>query len=82
MFSYLSFLYQWVIKRLPRAFSIPLLVLLILYFTLAFPLLAIKVVPLAEQWIAKQVPTYSIPARAFCKFHRSIPSWVALFRRF
>lgn len=65
MLRYLSFLYQWVLKRLPRAFSIPLLILLILYFTLVFPLLAINVVPLAEKWIGGQVPTISIPRPGF-----------------
>jgi predicted acylesterase/phospholipase RssA len=65
MFSYLGFLYQWVIKRLPRAFSIPLLILLILYFTLAFPVLAIKAVPLAEKWIGRKLPDISIPRPSF-----------------
>src|SRR6266542_1162511 len=65
MLSYLIFLYQWVLKRLPKAFSIPMVVLLALYFAFAFPLLAIQVVPAAERWIAGQVPNYSIPRPAF-----------------
>ncbi len=66
MLSYLIFLYQWVLKRLPRAFSIPLVIFLVLYFAFAFPLLVIRVVPKAENYIAEQLRTsYSIPRPAF-----------------
>lgn len=67
MFSYLVFLYQWVLKRLPRTFSIPLLALLVLYFTLFFPFLAVHLVPITGKWIGKQLPTYSIPRPGFLK---------------
>src|SRR6266536_5209210 len=66
MLSYLIFLYQLVLKRLPRAFSIPLVIFLVLYFAFAFPLLVIRVVPQAEKYIAEQLRTsYSIPRPAF-----------------
>src|SRR5438309_84371 len=63
MLSYFIFLYQWILKRLPRAFSIPLVILLILYFAFAFPLLVLNVVPVAEKLIGKRMPSYSIPFR-------------------
>ena len=65
MISYLTFLYQWVLKRLPKSFSIPLVVLLVFYFVFVFPLLAVRVVPKAERRISKRVPKISIPRPAF-----------------
>src|SRR6185369_13748306 len=65
MFSYLIILYQWVLKRLPRPFSIPLVILLAVYFIFVFPLLAVRVVPKAEQMISRKVPNISIPRPAF-----------------
>lgn len=62
MLSYLVFLYQWVLQRLPRSFSIPLVLLLALYFIFIFPLLAVGFAPLAEQWISKKIPSLNIPA--------------------
>jgi predicted acylesterase/phospholipase RssA len=62
--NYLIFLYQWVLKRLPRAFSIPMVILLVIYFAFAFPLLALHAVPKAESCIAEKVPDYSIPFRS------------------
>jgi NTE family protein len=68
MFSYLIFLYQWVLKRLPRSFSIPLVILLVLYFVFIFPLLAVNLAPKAEewisQWISQQIPYLNIPRPA------------------
>ena len=64
MISYLVFLYQWVWQRLPKSFSIPLVILLALYFVFVFPLLAVDVAPKAEQWISKQIPVINVP-RAF-----------------
>ena len=65
MISYLVFLYQWVLKRLPRAFSIPLVTLLVLYFVFVFPLLAVRAVPHAERWLSHRVPGISIPRPSF-----------------
>src|SRR2546421_5960394 len=65
MLSYLVFAYQWVLKRLPKAFSIPLVILLVLYFAFVFPLLAVRAVPKAERWISGQVPTVTIPRPTF-----------------
>ncbi len=65
MVSYLVFLYQWILKRLPRSFSIPLVILLALYFVFVFPLLAVNVAPSAEQWISKRIPSIDIPRPAF-----------------
>jgi len=65
MFSYLILLYQWVLKRLPRSFSIPLTIVLALYFIFVFPLLAVRAVPRVEHMISQKVPTISIPRRAF-----------------
>ena len=59
------FLYQWVLKRLPRRFSIPMVALLVIYFAFAFPLLVLHAVPVAEKYIADRVPSYSIPFRSF-----------------
>jgi predicted acylesterase/phospholipase RssA len=61
--SYLTVLYQWIIVRLPRRFSIPMVVLLVAYFAFAFPLLVLHVVPLAEDYITAKVPAYSLPGR-------------------
>lgn len=58
-------LYQWIFKRLPKLFSIPLVLLLGLYFVFVFPLLAVTVVPEVERSIAQQVPRLSIPRPAF-----------------
>jgi len=65
MISYLVFLYQWVLKRLPKPFSIPLVTLLVLYFVFVFPLLAVRVVPHAERWFSHRVPNISIPRPSF-----------------
>ena len=61
--NYAIFLYQWILKRLPRAFSIPMVILLGLYFAFAFPLLVLQVGPYVENYVAERVPTYSIPFR-------------------
>lgn len=65
MVSYLVFLYQWVLKRLPRSFSIPLVILLALYFVFIFPLLAVNVAPSAEVWISNRIPSIDFPRPAF-----------------
>jgi NTE family protein len=64
MLSYLVFLYQWVLKRLPKPFSIPLIIFLALYFLFVFPFLAVRAVPKVEQYISKKVPAVSIPRPA------------------
>ena len=61
--NYVIFLYQWILKRLPRAFSIPMVVLLGLYFAFAFPLLVLHTGPYVESYVAGKVPSYSIPFR-------------------
>lgn len=61
--SYLIILYQWILIRLPRRFSIPMVVLLVVYFAIAFPLLVLHAVPLAEKYVNDRVPGYSIPGR-------------------
>jgi hypothetical protein len=40
--SYVNFLYQWILVRLPRRFSIPMVALLIAYFAFAFPYLVLR----------------------------------------
>src|SRR5256885_2759113 len=65
MFSYLIITYQWVLKRLPKPFSIPLVILMVAYFVFIFPLLAIRAVPHAERWISQRVPTIEIPRPSF-----------------
>lgn len=44
-------LYDWLFQRLPRAFSIPLLVLLAAYFLLLFPLLTYSSLPRLTAWV-------------------------------
>jgi predicted acylesterase/phospholipase RssA len=61
--SYVVFFYQWILKRLPKPFSIPLVIFLILYFAFAFPLVVLRAGPYAEAYVAKRVPNYSIPFR-------------------
>ena len=61
--SYLIVLYQWILIRLPRRFSIPMVALLVFYFAIAFPLLVLHAVPLAEKYVNDRVPNYSIPGR-------------------
>lgn len=61
--GYVIFLYQWILKRLPRPFSIPLVVFLILYFAFGFPLLVLHAAPVVEGYVARKVPNYSIPFR-------------------
>jgi len=61
--SYLKVLYQWILVRLPRLFSIPMVALLVFYFAFAFPLLVLHAVPLAEKYVTERVPGYSIPGR-------------------
>ncbi len=61
--SYISVLYQWIIVRLPRRFSIPMVILLVAYFAFAFPLLVLHAVPRADRYVAIRVPAYSIPGR-------------------
>jgi predicted acylesterase/phospholipase RssA len=61
--NYAIFLYQWILKRLPKAFSIPMVILLGLYFAFAFPLLVLRAGPYVETYVAGKVPTYSIPFR-------------------
>lgn len=61
--GYILFLYQWILKRLPRAFSIPMVILLVFYFAFAFPLLALHAVPVADAYIAGKMPSYSVPFR-------------------
>jgi predicted acylesterase/phospholipase RssA len=61
--NYAIFLYQWILKRLPRAFSIPMVILLGLYFAFAFPLLVLHAGPHVEDYVAGKVPSYSIPFR-------------------
>jgi predicted acylesterase/phospholipase RssA len=63
--SYLNVLYQWILVRLPRRFSIPMVALLVFYFAFAFPLLVLHAVPLAENYVTERVPNYSIPGRGF-----------------
>lgn len=63
--SYVNVLYQWIIVRLPRRFSIPMVILLVVYFAFAFPLLVLHAVPRAERYFAGKVPDYSIPRPAF-----------------
>ena len=63
--SYVSILYQWIIVRLPRRFSIPMVILLVAYFAFAFPLLVLHGVPRAERYLSGKVPNYSIPRPAF-----------------
>lgn len=65
MVSYLVFLYQWILKRLPKSFSIPLVILLVLYFVFVFPLLAVNVAPSAEEWISQRIPSINFPRPAF-----------------
>src|SRR5437660_4542131 len=62
--GYVLFFYQWILKRLPRPFSIPLVILLILYFAFAFPLVVLRTGPYVANYVAKRVPNYSIPFRA------------------
>ncbi len=61
--SYANVLYQWILVRLPRRFSIPMVALLVAYFTFAFPLLVLHAVPRADRYITDQVPNYSLPGR-------------------
>jgi hypothetical protein len=58
-----SVLYQWILVRLPRRFSIPMVVLLLAYFAFAFPLLVLHAVPRADRYITQHVPNYSMPGR-------------------
>src|SRR5947207_6977675 len=72
MLSYLVFAYQWVLKRLPKTFSIPLVVLLVIYSAFVFPFLAVRVVPTFEVWIAQQIPTLPIPRPGFLQSDYSV----------
>jgi predicted acylesterase/phospholipase RssA len=45
MIAMLLQLYSWVFRRLPTRFSIPMLLFLVLFFVLAFPLIAYRIVP-------------------------------------
>src|SRR5258708_3159027 len=58
-------LYQWILVRLPRRFSITMVALLVFYFAFAFPLLVLRAVPRVEDYINGKVPNYSIPRPAF-----------------
>ena len=47
----IKILYEWFFKRLPLGFSIPLLILLGVYFIAVFPRLTYSALPLLTDWV-------------------------------
>jgi NTE family protein len=56
-----KFVYEWTFKRLPRGFSIPMLTVAVLYFSLAFPWLVYRGTPGVTRFVADQFCIAPIP---------------------
>ena len=56
----LSLLYQWIIKRLPTGFSLPMMALLAIYFALVFPWLVYRGTPQLTSLIAERLQLSSL----------------------